>query len=264
MSAVWPSLLVFLLLVWATGVGFYVNRKLPERHRSRETVEVLHLAISLQVTFTAVALGLLVTSVKTGFEIAYQARATYAGQLAQLDRCLRDYGPQTAPTREHLRAYVAAIIASTWPAEPPPTGVSYPDVTHMSLTGEDSTLADLFDGVGLAVRGLTPDDPLHRSVAAACADDYAAAVRSRWAVIEGVRDSISAPFYWVMVFWLAILFGCLGLRAPPNRLNIIVFALCALSVSVAVFVIQGLDLPYGGLFGVSSESMRHALADMMR
>ena len=40
--------------------------------------------------------------------------------------------------------------------------------------------------------------------------------------------------------------------------------LCAPSVAAAVFVILDMDRPYGGLFGVPSESMRTALTDMMR
>ena len=43
-----------------------------------------------------------------------------------------------------------------------------------------------------------------------------------------------------------------------------VTVLCALSISVAVFVILDMDEPYGGLFGVPSTAMRNALADMTR
>jgi hypothetical protein len=89
-------------------------------------------------------------------------------------------------------------------------------------------------------------------------------VQARWKVIEGVRGSISAPFYWVLVFWLAILFGVFGLTAKPNPMVVTVLALCALSITVAVFVILDMDEPYGGLFGIPSASMRNALADMMR
>jgi hypothetical protein len=68
----------------------------------------------------------------------------------------------------------------------------------------------------------------------------------------------------VLVFWLVILFACLGLTSPPDALTAIVIALSAISVTAAVFVILDLDLPYGGLFGIPSASMRNALADMMR
>src|SRR5580704_692602 len=128
MSQLWPPLLVFCLLLAATAVGLFTKTKLHERHRTGESKELINLAISLQVTFTAIVLGLLTSSVKTGFEAAYQARGLYAGQLAQLDRCLRDVGAQTAPVRQQLRQYVAAVIASTWPNEKPPREVAYPDV----------------------------------------------------------------------------------------------------------------------------------------
>ncbi len=60
--------LVIVLLTVAAGVGFYVNSRLPEKHRSKDTIELVGLAISLLVTFTAIVLGLLTTSVKTGFD----------------------------------------------------------------------------------------------------------------------------------------------------------------------------------------------------
>jgi hypothetical protein len=163
-----------------------------------------------------------------------------------------------------LREYVAAVIASTWPNEAPPPVDAYPDTSKMARTGEDPTLADLMNDIGLAVRGLEPSDALHRVLASACVGDYADVLRSRWAVIEGLHGAIATPFYWALLFWLSIMFGCFGLRAPPNRLNLIVIVMCAISVSTAIFVIRSFDIPYGGLFGVPSDSMRNALHDMMR
>jgi hypothetical protein len=264
MSLLLPPLLIFFVLCASAALGFIVNGRLHERHRTPDSIDLVHLAIGLLVTFTSIVLGLLTSSVKTGFENAYQARGVYAGQLTQLDRCLADYGPETAATRAQLRAYVGAVIASTWPDEAAPQGVAYPDTTHMHRIGEDPTLANVMSDIGLAVRGLEPTDTFHRAQASACASDYADAVKSRWAVIEGVHGSISTPFYWVLVFWLAILFAAFGLRAPPNALNVIVIVMCAVSVSSAIFIIHDLDIPYGGLFGVPSDSMRHALADMLR
>ena len=187
MSSLWPPLLVFFVLCASAAVGFFVNGRLPERHRTPDSIDLVHLAIGLLVTFTAIVLGLLTSSVKTGFETAYQARGTYAGELAQLDRCLRDYGPETQATRAQLRSYVAAVIASTWPNEAAPQGVAFPDTAHMRQTGEDPTLANVMNDIGVAVRSLEPTDAFHRAQAAACAGDYADVVKSRWAVIEGLH-----------------------------------------------------------------------------
>lgn len=264
MPDLWTTLTLPLLLCAAAGVGHFVRARLPERHRSRESIELAQVSITLLTTFAAIVLGLLTTSVKQGFDDAYRNRGIYAGELAQMDQCLRDYGPETAPMRNQLKAYVAAVIASTWPNEPHPTGVNYPDTSHMPLTGESPMLGGIINQIGQEVRLLEPTTQAQRDVQAACSQQYANLVKSRWTVIEEARGSISEPFYWVLVIWLVILFACLGLSAPSDAMTAIVIFLAAVSISIAVFAILDLDLPYGGVFGIPSTSMRNALADMMR
>ncbi len=257
------TFLLLALLLGAAATGYITKTLLPERHRSRDSFELVQLTINLLVTFTAIVLGLLTTSVKSGFDLAYSVRGQDAAALAQLDRCLRDYGPETDAMRGQLRAYTAAVIASTWPDEPPPEGVHYPDVKGMPLTGESPVLGAIVDGVGSTLRRLQPPDTLRQHIQTVCEQQYADLVKSRWAVIEQARPSMSTPFYWVLVFWLVILFASIGLTAPANPVAVIVIGLSAVSITVAMFVILDLDLPYGGLFGIPSNSMRHALADMM-
>ena len=245
-------------------MGFFVNSRLPEKHRSREFDRTRAACDRLARDLYRDRPRAPDDFGQVRLRCRVQRSRILAGQLAQLDRCLRDYGPETQRTREQLRSYVAAIIASTWPSEPPPTGVTYPDTSHMPRTGESTVLADLMNEIGLEIQTLQPTNSLHRNLMSSCAAQYADLLRLRWTVIEGIHASISAPFYWVLVFWLLILFGSFGLRAPPNTLSIIVIALCAISVTSAIFVILDMDIPYGGLFGIPSTSMRNALADMMR
>ena len=244
------------------ALGYFVKTRLPERHRSRDSFELVQISITLMVTFTAIVLGVLTTSVKTGFDTSYADRGAYAASLAQMDRCLRDFGAAAEPMRASLRAYTAAVIASTWPDEKAPAGVSYPSVAGMPLTGESHELGAILDDVGSRVRRLAPTDPVQSRVIDSCLQQYSDMQKSRWRVIEEARASISPPFYWVLVFWLAILFASIGLTAPASPVTIIVIGLSALSISVAVVVIQDMDHPYGGLFGIPSTSMRAALADM--
>ncbi len=255
------AFLLFLLCA-AAFVGYAVKTRLPERHRARNSVELVQLTINLLVTFTAIVLGLLTTSVKSGFDTAYSERGAFAGALSQMDRCLRDLGPETDPIRDELKAYVAAVIASTWPDEKPPQDVRYPDTRGMALTGEDPTLGGLLNDVGSRLRHLAPTERPRLSLQAACEQQYADLVKDRWQVIEEARASISTEFYWVLVLWLVILFASIGLTAPGSAVAVIVIVLSAVSVTSSVFVIQDLDMPYGGLFGIPSTSMRNALADM--
>ena len=255
------AFLFFLLCAAASG-GFVVKTWLPERHRSKDSFELVQLSINLLVTFTAIVLGLLTNSVKNGFEAAYTERGAYAASLVQLDHCLRDYGPETAAMQEQMRSYTAAVIATTWPDEPPPKGVKVPVTAGIPLTGESPRLGAILDKVGSELRRLEPTDPLHQRLQTSCLDLFGDMEKSRWRVIEQARASITQPFYWVLILWLVILFASIGLTAPPNPVTVIVVILSVTSIVSAVFVIQDLDMPYGGLFGIPSTSMRNALADM--
>jgi hypothetical protein len=163
-----------------------------------------------------------------------------------------------------LHGYTAAVIASTWPHEPKPTGVTYPDTSTMPLLGEVPTLAGVMNGIGLAIAGLKPADPLHGTLAARCAAEFGTVMAARWTVIEDVHGSLSAPFAAVLIFWLMLVFLSFGLQAPRNLLAGLVIAIAIISVTSVMFVILDLDLPYGGLFGIPSTAMRLALADMLR
>jgi hypothetical protein len=263
MLDVWSTALLLALLLGAAAAGQFVKSRLPERHRSRDSFELVQVAINLLVTFTAIVLGLLTTSVKAGFDAADNARGAYAAELSQLEECLRQYGPETAAIRTQLREYAAAVIASTWPGEKPPAGISYPDVSSMPLVGESQVLGAIINDVGLEIHQLDPGNALQQSLRPVCVQQYSDLLKARWAVIEGARPSISAPFYWVLVLWLVILFASLGVTGPANPVSVIVIILSAISITTAVFVIVDLDLPYGGMFGIPSTSMRNALADMM-
>jgi hypothetical protein len=258
------SIVVFAAMCVSAAIGFFIYSRLSEKHRSQEAIALVQITITLLVTFTAIVLGLLTTSVKAGFDAAYNARGDDAAQLAQLDRCLRDYGPETAPFRKQLRGYAAAVIASTWPDEPRPEGLDFPDPDKMPQLGESPLLSDLLSEVGRGVRGLEPKDSYHTTQMGACVEEYSDLLKARWKVIEGARPSITPPFYWVLVIWLSILFGSFGLTARPNALVAAITILSALSITIAVFVILDMDEPYGGLFGVPSTAMRNALTDMMR
>jgi hypothetical protein len=255
---------VFVLLAASAGAGFGLRRRLSTAHLSDESLESLRLITGLLVTFLALVMSLQLSSVKTSFDNAYRDRGLDAAQLAQLDQCLRDYGPDGAGARQKLHAYTAGVIASTWRDEPPPGGVDYPDPSRMAMVGESAVLGRLLNDVGLEVAGFAPTDTLHQNLAARCRADYAGALERRWTVIEDAHGSVSPLFSQILTFWLMLVFLSFGLQAPRKLLAIIVIGIGITAVSSAMFVIADLDLPYGGLFGIPSAPMRNALADMLR
>jgi hypothetical protein len=263
MTDLFSAFLVFVLLWASAGAGLSIQPHLRAAHRARETIEVVQLITGMLVTFAALVLGLLTASAKDTYDRADRARGEYAMHLSQLDQCLRDYGPETEPARQNLRSYTAAVIASTWPSEPRPTGVTYPDTSHMPRVGPSATLEGLLNDIGVEIDRLNPADPFHTKLTDQCTSDFRSALAARLAVIDDARQAISAPFYWVLVFWLMIVFASLGLSAPRNRFVVILLAIASLSLTSVMFVIFDLSQPYGGVFAISSDTMRGALSQMI-
>jgi hypothetical protein len=255
---------LFFVLCGAAALGAYVRAKLPEKHRSAETMALVQVTISLLVTFTSIVLGLLTGAVATQFQQASRNDGAFAGQLVEVDQCFRNYGPETAYMREQFRGYVAAVIASTWPNEPPPKDVSHPDTSKEPVLGEAVSLTPLLNNIRMELRELSPKTPVQERVLADCAAEFSSFLRSRWDIIEESTNSISPPFYGVLSIWLVILFASFGLIARPNPVSAIIVGLSAFSIAVAVGVIADLNQPYGGLFSIPSTATRNALADMVR
>jgi hypothetical protein len=118
----WDAGLVLVALLGSSALGLFVRPLLSERHKSREVIEFVQLVVAMVMTFAALVLGLLTSSVKSSFDKVGNDLRTVAVELIQLDRSLREWGTETRPARELLRSYTAAAIATTWTGEPKPPG----------------------------------------------------------------------------------------------------------------------------------------------
>src|SRR2546430_2244747 len=99
---------ILIILLGSSALGLFIRPLLSERHRSREVIEFVQLVVAMLMTFAALVLGLLTTSVKSSFDKVGNDIRALSIQLIQLDRSLREWGSETQPTRELLRAYTAA------------------------------------------------------------------------------------------------------------------------------------------------------------
>ncbi len=261
MAQVLDAALVLGILLGSTALGLFIRPLLSERHRSREVVDFVQLVVAMLMTFAALVLGLLTSSVKSSFDKVGNELRGLAVQLIQLDRSLREWGVETQPTRQLLRDYTAAAIATTWTREPKPPG-NYPTEVPTSPVShlEGSAMTDMLTQIELDIRQLEPHDPMHRRLATTCIAQFERLMQTRWRLIEESGSSISTPFYIVLVFWLAVVFASFGLNAPRNALSYTTILLGALSITSAIFVILELDSPFAGFFTVSSQPMRDALA----
>jgi hypothetical protein len=260
MSEIGVACLLFALLPASSALGLFMQGRLAERHRGRETVDAIRLVISILVTLTALVLGLLTSSAKTAFDQFSGHLRGYAIDIIELDQRLREYGEAVEPTRMLLRTYVAAAIADTWPGEPRPAG-EYPmhiKSFHLgSIEGEE--LGALLAKIDDAIRTLEPADKFHQQLADLLKARIAHTLEQRWRLLETVDPTISWPMLAIMTSWLIIVFAVFGLSSPRNRVVYVTMLLCAFSVSSAVFMILELDTPLSGWIVVSSQPLRDAL-----
>jgi hypothetical protein len=256
------GLILLLLLLASATTGLFVRPLLSAHHTTHETFDLMRLVSTMLLTFAAIVLGLLTTSAKNSFDQIGNDLRGLGSQLIRLDTLMREYGPETDPTRALLRRYTAAAIASSWADEPPPPGnYDLPKLvkTDSGNLTESPVLGDLLVAVELQLRRLAPEDSFHQRLAADTLSAFQTLTQRRWKLIEEAHSSISIPFYVVLVFWLVVVFATFGLSAPRNLLVYLMLGLGALSIASALFVILDLDAPIGGLFSVSSEPLRVAL-----
>jgi hypothetical protein len=74
------------ILLGSSALGLFVRPLLSERHRRREVIEFVQLVVAMVMTFAALVLGLLTSSVKSSFDKVGNDLRTVAGELIQLDR----------------------------------------------------------------------------------------------------------------------------------------------------------------------------------
>jgi hypothetical protein len=242
--------------------GMALRKRLHEHHLTSENMDSIRLVTGLMVTFAALILSLQLSTTRARFDATSSNRSTYAARLANLDQCLRIFKAAADPTRLKLQQYTAAVIASTWPGEAAPIVAGMPDTRGMAVRGEDRSLAQVMSDIGADVDAL-PSTGLEYS-AARCRAAYADVISARWSVIEDANAPSGGYFVGIVSFWLSLVFLSFGLQIPRRALSAAVLAIGVLSVSSIMFVIVDLDLPYQGVFHVSSAAMHEALADMLR
>lgn len=254
---------LLVLLCGSALAGRGLTRMLPENHRSRDTMDFVRVASGLLVTFTALVLSLLLSTVNADFKKTDSDLRTYAAMMILLDQELGGIGEAAQPARTLLRRYTASAIASTWPEEPAPSG-TYPRGEDIGTSIDAVVLGDMLHRVEAEIRNLVPDGPAAEKAQATCLARASALLDQRWNLIGEAHSSMTPPFVLMMVAWLVIVFVSFGLTAPRNPTASACIGLVALSVAGAAFITLELDGPLDGLVKVGSAPLRQALAHIDR
>jgi len=252
-NAIVVGLVVFACTFGGALLGMWLRKVLPAHHLESESKDTVKVGVGLVATMTALVLGLITSSAKNSFDAVDTAVRQSATQVLALDRALARYGPETGETRKGLQRAVRARIDMIWPQDSSkPADLDPTRAGTMFRT----------EGLGNAIRGLTPKDDLQRTFQARAVDLAEALLEARWIVFAGTGARIPVPFLAVLLFWLAITFASFGLFAPRNATVVTALFVCALSVGSAVFLVVEMDGPFDGLVKVSADPLRHALSHL--
>lgn len=245
--------LVCVCVLAGAALGASLRHVLPADHMGEASRQIVNVAIGLVATLSALVLGLLVASAKTGFDARNDEIKQSGTRLVELDRVLRQYGPEASDARKLLRALTEHRIEHTWGGPP--------DSTTGLMHEHDATQSE---EIRAKLWELVPRSDAQRWLHMRALTLTAEIEHARWLLVEGTQSSIPRPFLAVLTFWLAAIFTALGLFAPRNATVYVVLVICALSVSTAVLMIFEMDQPFEGILRISPTPLYRAVEEMSR
>jgi hypothetical protein len=236
------SALAFLCPLLGAGIGMALRQRLPEHHLSRESIDVIKLAMGLMATLVALTLGLLIQSAslyRTTVETEYRQ---ILASIVHLDEYLHAYGPGANEIRQHIRLVAARSFQARWPNENfGPTG-PMPDGAR-----------DQFTDVQRQIVELEPATAAQRWF-----QSQALQITNRLSDLRGLlmtQEATTAPLVpvFILIFLSSIaIFGSFCLYVRPNPTVFSVIALTALAIAGATFLIVEMNNPFHGLLYIAS------------
>ena len=246
------SVVIFILLLGAGYAGLLVQGKLAEHHKTGDSRSVVGQVSGLVSLLLALVLGTLVGVSFAYFSTQETELQTFSAQILRLDQALAQFGPETKPARDWLKAGIVKGYETFWgggDVDPKAQTVEAPLANAQAMSDYLATLEPKTDA---------------QKQALATAGQYASMVEQSRLLIA--LQVASPPVSWVLIaimtFWAIALFFAIGLFAQSNALVLSALAFGAASIAFAIFLILELGLPYNGLFRVPPAALEQTIEFM--
>jgi hypothetical protein len=251
MTVIGVSLLISACIFAGGIVGIFLHRILPEEHLTKDTLDVVRLAIGMISVLASLVLGLLIATAKTSFDATDNDIRAYGADLILLAEVFRDYGEGAAVPRTILRRYTEQVLHDNWPAR-----------GRAKIPGEDVAAGRMMEDLRGAIRGLKPIDAGQASLKDQALQLSTSLLRQRSLLIDQAEPSVRPAMLVILVIWIALIFVGFGLNAPRNPTVTVAFLVCSLAIGGAIFLVLELDSPFNGIMRISNRSITTALAHM--
>ena len=234
------------------AAGLFLHLLLPERHLTKETRDVVHLATGMLSVLAALVLGLLIATAKDSLSSADRSVRDFSAILIQAEQGLRVYGPEAAPARDVLRRYTHAAFSQRWTQD------------DRDILDAASPTGTTLEQLRLAVLSLQPASDVQRWLREQVLTQSDRLLSLRWQMMEQQDLPFQPVFVVLLTCWLFFIFTGFGFMAPRNAAVCAAFGVCAVAVGGAMFLILEMETPFTGIIQVSRQPLAIALAHMER
>lgn len=250
MSGIVIGLIAFTLMMGTQiGVAFFMRNE-PVAAKNPEG----RLMILFSIGFAGLLVIILIASVimpeRALFDSADQDVRRFAVHIEGLDRSLRRLGPPAAPARELLFRYTITNLRQFWPEVAP------------KLPNESRSAEALQDELELAIENIVNAQAFSQTRRQA-QSEINQIIGARHAMAEHSGELVPYQQFILLISWLMVIFGGIGLIARGNALVTVALTPCAAAMALTLFFIREFDEPFAGTIVVSGEALLtvlHALS----
>jgi hypothetical protein len=238
-----------LILTFGSGMlGLYLQRKLPQEHMSGGSKDMILAVIGLVTLLLALVLGTLVGNTYAFFATQKSELETLSSRAILLDRALAQYGPETKPARDRMKAGLTQSFDLFWRG-----GDADPKQLKVDVAlARWQPMADYLGTLDAA----TPTQKLALATASA---NFALMEQTRILMSLQLVSPVASSLLIIIVCWALLLFCGFGVLSGANHTTIAALGLGAFAIATAVFLILDMSEPYSGVFRVSPAALQQAI-----
>ena len=248
MTHILISIAVAALTFAAGAAGLYLQRLLPERHSVEKSRDMIGSVMGLVSLLLALVLGTIVGSAYFFSSTQQSELQTLAARYLLLDKAFAQYGHETKPARDKMKAGLERVYNLFW-------GGGDVDPKLLTASAAMAGLKPLSDYIA----SLDPKTPGQKDAVAAASASFGVIEQTNLLMSLQLAVPFSRPLLVVVVAWAAFLFCGFGLLSRLTATTLAAMAFGAFAVSSAIFLILELSAPYTGLFRVSPAALEQTI-----
>jgi uncharacterized BrkB/YihY/UPF0761 family membrane protein len=248
MASLSVSVAVAILTFLAGMVGLHLQKLLPDEHSVAKSRDMIGSVISLVTLLLALVLGTIVGSAYVFSSTQQSELQTLAAHSLLLDKALAEYGPETKPVRDAIKAALSRTHELFW-------GSGVADTQKLSVAAAMVGLQP-FDAY---IASLDPQTPAQKKAAETASAQFGQIEEIRLSMSLQLANPFSRPLLIIVVAWSLFLFCGFGLISRVNATTLTALAFGAFSVASAILLILELSQPYTGLFRTSPAALEQTI-----